>query len=324
MLEFSIAIILGFILLIWSADRFVLGAAATANNLGVAPIIIGMTIMGFGTSAPELLVAVIASINDNPGLAVGNAIGSNIANIALVLGVTSLVAPMVVDSNILRREFPVLIGVMLLSLAVLIDGELGRIDGLILLLSFIGVISWMVYSGLKNRTTQDPFQTELTEEIPKGLSTNKAMLFILIGLVVLIISSQMLVWGATGIAKAFGVSDLIIGLTIVAIGTSLPELAASITGALKGEHEIALGNIIGSNIFNTLAVLGLTGMITPYSLHEDVLQRDLPVMIGLAIALFAMAYGFKGPGRINRLEGAILTSSFIAYLVILYITAIAP
>ena len=323
MLEFSVAIIIGFVLLIWSADRFVLGAAATANNLGVAPIIIGMTIMGFGTSAPELLVAVIASVNGNPGIAVGNAIGSNIANIALVLGVTSIITPMVVDSNTLRREFPILIGVMLLSLVLLIDGELGRIDGLILLLGFVGVISWMIYSGLKTRSTQDPFQTELDGEIPRGLSTNKAILFIIIGLVVLIISSQMLVWGASGIAKAYGVSDLVIGLTIIAIGTSLPELAASISGALKGEHEIALGNIIGSNIFNTLAVLGLTGVIAPYPVHEDVLQRDLPVMIGLAIALFIIAYGFTGPGRINRLEGAILASSFIAYLVILYITAIA-
>lgn len=322
MLEFSAAIIFGFLILMWSADRFVIGAAATANNLGVAPIIIGMTIMGFGTSAPEILVATIASLNDNPGLAVGNALGSNIANIALVLGITAMITPMVVDSNTLRREFPVLLAVMLLSLALVIDGELARIDGLMLLLAFTLVIGWMILTGLKSRSKVDPLQAELGEEIPTGISTGKAVFFVIIGLVFLVLSSHILVWGATGVARAFGVSDLVIGLTIVAIGTSLPELAASISGALKGEHEIALGNIIGSNIFNTLAVLGLAGTIKPYILNDYVLQRDFPVMIGLTFILFIMAYGFRGPGKINRIEGAILASIFATYLVVLYFTAI--
>jgi cation:H+ antiporter len=306
----------------WSADKFVLGAAGTARNLGVAPIIIGMTIMGFGTSAPEILVAGIAAWNDNPGLAIGNAIGSNIANIALVLGIASLVAPMCVNSNTLRREFPILLFVMLLALALMIDGELSQLDGVILISTFTAVIIWMIRLGLQTRSKTDPLQTEFTDEIPTGLSTKAATLWIIIGLVVLVLSSHLLVWGAIGIAKSFGISDLVIGLTIVAIGTSLPELAASVMGALKGEHEIALGNIIGSNIFNTLAVLGLTGVIAPNQFMPEVLQRDFPVMIGLTVALFFMAYGFRGgPGRINRIEGGILTCSFVGYLLFIFLTA---
>jgi cation:H+ antiporter len=322
MLEFIIALIIGFILLVWSADRFVLGSAATARNLGVAPLVIGMTIMGFGTSAPEMLVATIASLENNPGLAIGNAVGSNIANIAMVLGITSLIAPMIVDSNTLRREFPIMFFVMILAYALMFDGELGRLDGIVLLTGLLAVIIWMVRMGLKSKDIIDPLQTELIDEVPSELPMKTAIFWIIIGLSVLIFSSYILVWGATGIARAFGVSDLIIGLTIVAIGTSLPELAASVMGALKGEHEIALGNIIGSNMFNILGVLGVAGLIQPSHFVPDVLLRDFPVMIGLTIALFIMAYGFRGPGRINRIEGAILFSTFAAYLAYLYFTAI--
>lgn len=320
MTQFWVALVVGFLLLMWSADRFVLGSAATARNLGIAPIIIGMTIMGFGTSAPEILVAGIASWNNNPGLAIGNAIGSNIANIALVLGVASLVAPMSVDSNVLRREFPVLIFVMLLALGLMFDGELSRLDGIILIVTFTGVICWMIRLGLQTRSKTDRLQTDLADEIPSGLSMKAAIFWIIVGLLVLIMSSYLLVWGATGIAKSFGISDLVIGLTIVAIGTSLPELAASVMGALKGEHEIALGNVIGSNIFNTLAVLGLAGVIRPSQFMPEVLLRDFPVMIGLSVVLFIMAYGFRGPGRINRLEGGILACAFGGYLFLIYVT----
>jgi len=320
MLQFWVALVSGLLLLVWSADRFVLGSAATARNLGIAPIIIGMTIMGFGTSAPEMLVAAIAAWNNNPGLAIGNAVGSNIANIALVLGVAAIVAPMSVDSNVLRREFPVLIFVILLAFGLMFDGELSRLDGIILLVTLGGVIFWMISLGLKTRTQTDRLQTELTDEIPSGLSMKAAIIWIIVGLIVLVLSSHMLVWGATGIAKSFGISDLVIGLTIVAIGTSLPELAASVAGALKGEHEIALGNVIGSNIFNTLAVLGLVGVIRPNEFVPDVLQRDFPVMIGLTALLFLMAYGFRGPGRINRVEGCILLGIFFAYLYYIFLS----
>ncbi len=319
MIEFWIALVAGFLLLMWSADRFVLGSAATARNLGIAPIIIGMTIMGFGTSTPELLVAGDAAWNNNPGLGIGNAIGSNIANIALVLGIASLVAPMSVDSNILRREFPVLIFVMLLALGLMFDGELSRLDGIILITAFTGVMCWMIRLGLQTRAETDRLQTDLTDEIPSDLTMKAAIFWIIVGLLVLVISSHLLVWGATGIAKSFGISDLVIGLTIVAIGTSLPELAASVSGALKGEHEIALGNIIGSNIFNTLAVLGLTGVIKPNQFMPEVLHRDFPVMIGVTVVLFFMAYGFRGPGRINRVEGGILVSAFGSYMFLIYL-----
>lgn len=324
MFAFWSAVIVGLLLLVWSADRFVLGSAAAARNLGIAPIIIGMTIMGFGTSAPEMLVAAIASLNNNPGLAIGNALGSNIANIALVLGVTALVTPMKVDSNTLRREFPILLAVIFLALGLMLDSNLGRLDGIILLITFVGVIFWLIHIGLKTRgaTDSDLLQSELIDEIPTGMPMNKAVIWIVIGLTVLTASSYMLVWGATGIAKSFGVSDLVIGLTIVAIGTSLPELAASVMGAIKGEHEIALGNVIGSNIFNMLAVLGLAGTIKPNNFMPEVLSRDFPVMILLTVALFAMAYGFRGPGRISRIEGGLLASAFGGYLLYIYLTAI--
>ncbi len=237
MLEFIIALIIGFILLVWSADRFVLGSAATARNLGVSPLIIGMTIMGFGTSAPEMLVATIASLDNNPGLAIGNALGSNIANIAMVLGITSLIAPMSVDSNTLRREFPIMFFVMLLAYALMFDGELGRLDGIVLLTGLVAVIIWMVRMGLKTQDISDPLQTELIDEVPSELPMKTAIFWIIVGLGILIFSSYILVWGATGIARAFGISDLIIGLTIIAIGTSLPELAASVMGALKASTK---------------------------------------------------------------------------------------
>ena len=315
-----IAVITGFVLLVWSADRFVFGAAATAQNLGISPLIIGMTIMGFGTSAPELVVSVIASLNGNAGLAIGNAIGSNIANIAMVLGTSALVAPLSVDSNLLRREFPILLLITFTVFAFMWGGKLTRIDGAIFLTCFIILILWMIYIGSQSRRT-DPMATEFDAEIPHAVAMRKALFWVTIGLIMLLLSSRLLVWGAVVIAKSLGVSDLFIGLTIVAIGTSLPEMAASIMGTLKGEHEIALGNVLGSNMFNLLAVLGVSGVIGPGEISPEVLERDFPVMIGFSIALFLMAYGFRGPGRINRIEGGILVLGFSGYLTLLYLTS---
>jgi cation:H+ antiporter len=315
-----LAIIGGFGVLVWSADRFVLGSAAAARNLGVAPLVIGITIMGFGTSAPEMLVAGLASWEGNPGLAIGNVFGSNIANIGLVLGTSALITPMQVNSDILRREFPILFAIMLLALVLMLDGDLNFLDGSILLLGMVIMIMWMVHLGLRSRAS-DPLQSEFDLEVPKQMSMNLAIFWIVLGLTLLVLSSRLLVWGAVGVATSFGISDLVIGLTIVAIGTSLPELAASVMGALKGEHEIALGNILGSNMFNLLAVLGLPGVIQPSVFEPAVLWRDFPVMIGLTIALFLMAYGFRGPGRINRIEGGILLLAFAGYLASLYFTA---
>jgi cation:H+ antiporter len=308
-----LAVIGGFALLVWSAERFVHGAAALARNLGVSPLVIGMTIMGFGTSAPEMLVSALAATGGNPAMGVGNALGSNIANIGLVLGATALVMPLAVDSRILRREYPVLFLVTLLAGGLLLDGELGVLDGIILLSAAAVLIGWMIWVGRHPRNT-DPLQIEFETEIPTGISTAYALAWTLIGLVILVLSAKLLVWGAVNIAHELGVSDLVIGLTIIAIGTSLPELAATMMSALKGEDDMAVGNVIGSNMLNSLAVLALPGLLHPSTLEPAVLQRDFPVVIAFTLALFFMAYGFKGPGRINRLEGAVLLAAFAGYM----------
>lgn len=328
LIDFS-AILAGFALLIWSADLFVDGASATARNLGVSPLVIGLTIVGFGTSAPEILVATLAAYGGNPGLAVGNAIGSNITNIALVLGATAVIVPLSVHSGILKREYPLLVIATLITIALLYtDNALDRIDGIIMCLSLLAIMSWIVHSALKQRRCDresidsDPLNCEFEHEIPLDMPMNKAIGLLIAGSVILLISSKLLVWGAINVATLFGVSDLIIGLTIVAIGTSLPELAASIASARKGEHDIALGNVIGSNIFNTLGVLGVAGLIQPSILDDGVLTRDLPIMTALTIMMFMMAFGRRNAGQITRIEGSILCLIFAAYGVILYFSAI--
>ena len=313
-------IIIGFGLLIWGAERFVHGAAAIANNFGVPPLIIGLTVVGIGTSAPEILISIIAAYQGNPALAVGNALGSNIANIALVLGTTAIVMPLIVKSETLRREYPIMFIVMLVSLLLVIDGHLGRIDGIILFAGLFAMIYWMIQTG--KRQKRDIMEKEFEDEIPH-ISTQKAILWFTIGLILLIVSSRGLVWGSVNIAKAAGISDLVIGLTIVAIGTSLPELAASIVSALKKEADLAIGNIIGSNMFNLLAVFGIPGLMSPHIIDPAILERDFPFMIGLSIALFIMAYGFKGEGRINRYEGSLLLAGYFSYMGVLYYTAVA-
>lgn len=315
------AILAGFLLLIWSADRFVIGASGIALNFGVSPLIIGLTIVGFGTSAPEMIVSGVAAYEGTPNIAVGNALGSNITNIALVLGITALVTPLIVHSKILKREYPIMFMIMLLAWALLWDGELNFIDGIILLCGMIALMGFITLMGIRERDKtglQDPLEEEFSEEIPKDMSTSMAFLWLFIGLLVLLISSRLLIWGAVNIAHAFNVSDLVIGLTIIAIGTSLPELAASITSALKGEHEIAIGNIIGSNMFNLLGVLGIPAIMTGAVLDPSVLNRDYPVMIALSVLLFIFAYGFKGEGRINRLEGGILLMCYFGYMIVIY------
>ncbi|MFU8836963.1 MAG: calcium/sodium antiporter [Thiohalomonadaceae bacterium] len=312
-----LAVISGFALLVWGADRFVIGASAMARNLGVSPLIIGLTIVGFGTSAPEMLVSAVAAWQGNPAMGVGNALGSNITNMALVLGLTAMIAPMAVSSVTLKREFPVLVLIMALALVLLFDLKLGLLDGLILLVGTLLLMAWMVWLGLRERNG-DPMESEFAEQIPTQMPMRKAVFWLLLGGVILLASSRILVWGAVNIAEWFGVSDLIIGLTIIAIGTSLPELAASIMSALKGEHDIAIGNVLGSNMFNLLAVLAMPGLIAPSLLSSEVLTRDFAVMAGLTLMLLVMSYGFRGPGRINRLEGGILLFAYLAYLGLLY------
>lgn len=309
----SIALILvGFALLIWSADRFVMGAAALARNMGVSPLLIGLTIVGFGTSAPEMLVSGMASLQGNAGLAIGNALGSNIANIGLILGITAIVVPLAVNSDVLRKEYPLLLFVSMASYVIVMDGNLGRMDGAILLSGLFISMFILVKIG-KRRQKSDVLAQEFTDEIPSDMSSGQSIMWFCIGLVVLLIGSRLLVTGAVDIARTFGVSDLVIGLTIVAVGTSLPELATSITSALKGEHELAVGNVIGSNLYNLLAVLAIPGLLSPGPVAQEILQRDMPVMLGLTLTLFLMGTGRGGKGSINRLAGAILLLVFVAY-----------
>jgi len=312
-----VAIIAGFIMLIWSADRFIVGAAATARNFDVPPLIIGLTIVGFGTSAPEMMVAGFASYGGSPALAIGNALGSNITNITLVLGVAALITPLNVHSRILKKELPLLLFATLLALTLMRDMSLSRFDGFILLSLLFLLMWWITRAGLRN-PSEDALTNEYIEELPDKMSTSHALFWLIAGLILLTISSKILVWGAVELAMEFGVSELIIGLTIIAIGTSLPELAASITGALKNEHDIAIGNVVGSNLFNTLGVLAIPALVSPARFQEDILYRDLPIVFVLTISLFVMAYGFRGEGRINRLEGGLLLGAFIAYQMLLF------
>lgn len=316
------AILAGFILLVWAADRFVIGASAIARNLGVAPIIIGLTIVGLGTSAPEMFVAGVAAWDGAPNLGVGNALGSNITNIGLIIGITALVVPLSVRSETLKREFPILFIIMLLAMVLVADGHLGRGDGIILLTGLVLMIYWLVSIGLRTRKS-DPIESEYAAEMPQQMSTLVASLWFTLGLVALLVSSRILVWGATNIAHDFGISDLVIGLTIVAIGTSLPELAASVMSALKQEPDIAIGNVLGSNMYNLLVVLAMPGLIQPSPLPDQVLSRDFPVMIGFSFLLFAFAYGFRKPGRVNRIEGSVLLAGFLVYQGVIFVMATA-
>ncbi len=307
-----LAVGFGLLLLAWSADRFVDGAALTARHFGLPPLVIGMVIVGFGTSAPEMLVSALAAGQGNPGLALGNAYGSNIANIGLILGLTALLSPIAVHSRVLRKELPLLVAVTLLAALQLLDGELTRLDGWGLLGLFAALMGWTLWQGL--RQGNDPLGSETEKELDaESMSRGRALFWLLVGLLLLIISSRLLVWGAVTIARDFGISDLIIGLTIVAVGTSLPELASSLAAARRGEHDIALGNVLGSNLFNTLAVVGIAATIKPMAVPAEVLWRDLPLMGGLTLSLFLFGYGFRGRGRISRPGGLVLLLVYLGY-----------
>ncbi|MEM7291955.1 MAG: calcium/sodium antiporter [Pseudomonadota bacterium] len=267
-----------------SAAVFIDGAADTAQALGVSPLIIGVTIVGFGTSAPEILISIFAALQGNPGLAVGNAIGSNIANIALILGATACLYTLFLSQHIVRRELPLLVLVQLLLIGLVYDADLSRVDGIILLLGLVAVMGRTVLQGIKASSSDEAIQTQ-----GSTVDTRRALIKLLLGLGVLLASSRALVWGAVDIASALGVSDLVIGLTVVAIGTSLPELAACIASARIRAFEIAIGNIIGSNVFNSLAVVGISGVIHPAALPPDVWARDLPIALGLAVLLLVLS-----------------------------------
>ena len=315
-----LAVLGGFALLIWSADRFVEGAAATAKHAGMPSLLIGMVIVGFGTSSPEMVVSAMAALDGNPELALGNALGSNIANIGLILGVTALIAPIAVHSKIVRRELPLLLMVSLLAGVILWDHAITRLESLLLLGGFFGLIGWTVFTGLRHR--EDALAAEIAIEMEaRTMPLARALFWLVVGMVLLVVSSRFLIWGAVTVAQALGISDFVIGLTIVALGTSLPELAASVIAARKGEHDIAIGNVVGSSMFNLLAVIGIAGMIAPMSsIAAEVLYRDWSTMFALFLALSIMAYGFRGEGHINRIEGFLLVTAYVAYTGYLLIT----
>ena len=319
MLLSFLAIAIGLSVLVWSAGKFVEGSAATAGYFGMPPLLIGMVVVGFGTSAPEMVVSALSATQGNPGLALGNAYGSNITNIALILGITALISPISVHSQVMRKELPILVAVTALAAWQVWDGELTFVDALVLLGVFLLLLAWSIRQGMTQKA--DALGGEIAEEMShRVMPLRNAVLWLIVGLLLLIVSSRILVWGAVELALGFGVSDLIIGLTIVAVGTSLPELASSVIAARKGEHDIALGNILGSNLFNTLAVVGIAGTISPMVVAPEVFYRDIAVMAALTLSLFILGYGFRGPGRINRLEGGLLLACFVSYTVYLIST----
>jgi cation:H+ antiporter len=308
----SLAILLGLVLLIWSADRFVDGASAVAQHFSMPPLLVGMLIVGFGTSAPELVVSVFAALDGSPALALGNAWGSNILNTSLILGVAAIILPIAVRSGILRKELPILMGATALTALLVWDGGLSRWDAWLLLTVFGVLIVWSIAAarGQGRDTLAVGMASGLSHS---AMAPSRALTWLALGLLVLVVSSRLLVWGAVAIAQTLGVSDAVIGLTVVAIGTSLPELASCIAAARKGEDDIALGNVLGSSLFNTLAVVGLAAAIAPMDIETALLTRDLPVMAGLTVLLFAMGWGFRGHGRINRLEGSLLVLAYFTY-----------
>ncbi|MBQ4849560.1 calcium/sodium antiporter [Pseudoalteromonas sp. MMG012] len=309
-----IILILGFAALVWSADRFVFGAAALARNFGVPTLIVGLTVVAMGSSAPEMMVAGQAALANKTDTAVGNAIGSNIANILLVLGITALLRPLSVSSGILKREMPLLVIVSLAAWFIISDNYFSLIEGSLLLVGFVLFLLTLIIITKQKGNQNDPLVNEACDEVPENVPTKKAVFWLVVGMVLLPVSSHYLVGSAVDIAKFFGMSDLLIGLTIIAIGTSLPELAACIAGVLKKEDDLALGNIIGSNIFNILAVLSIAGILNPASLDLNIAQRDIYIMLAATAALILMSLSFTGSRQINRIEGGLLLAAFISYM----------
>lgn len=320
-----VAVVLGLAVLVWSADKFVDGAVGVARFFGMSTLLIGMVIVGFGTSAPEMVVSALSAMENAPELALGNAYGSNIANIALILGVTALISPVIVKRDALKRDLPILIGVTAVAIIQAADGSISRLDGIVLLLLFAGIMGFNIWSELRAKKKASALEKEAEDGDESGkASLPKSVAWLLLGLTLLVLSSRCLVWGAVEIAQALGVSDLLIGLTIVAVGTSLPELASSIAAARKGENDLAFGNIVGSNLFNTLTVVGIASTISPMrTVNPLVFSRDLPVVAVLTVLLLLFGLPVRKKrldanglriGRINRLEGTTFLAIYVGYI----------
>jgi len=324
MVLFIAGILIGFMLLAWSADKFVEGASAVAKHLGMPTLLIGIIIVGFGTSAPEMVVSAMAALESNPSIALGNAIGSNTVNIGLILALTAIISPIKVHSRIVRKEFPILLAIVLLFGVMLLNLHLSLAEGFLLLVCFFILVVWSIYTAKHTRDTV--LREEIKEEISVRLSLKKAIFWVIFGLILLVLSSRLVVWGSIGVATLFGISDLIIGLTIIALGTSLPELAASIAAARKNEHDLALGNIIGSNMFNILAVVGIAVIIDPVpAVSSEIFYRDWTVMTLVTVLLLGMIYAPKGQeGLLSRTNGVVLLLVYTAYTIGLGWMALNP
>ena len=315
MIFYSGAIIVGLVLLAWSSDRFVDGATGVARELGISPLVIGLTIVAFSTSAPEMLVSALSAWQGNNGIAIGNAVGSNIANMTLVLGASALIMPLTVGPQTLHRETPFLLLGMTFALVILLwDDVLSRVDGVLLMTAMV-LVMWLTIYLARRQVGNEQALIDTSDLSPEQGTSKKRLWLLVSGLLVLLASAKILVWGAVGIAQTFGISDLVIGLTVVAVGTSLPELAASIAAIKKGEHDIAVGNVIGSSLFNILAVLGIVGLVGPNAFDSAVVIRDYPLMIGLVIVFYLITR--RAPKHqsfiIQRWVGGALLALFIAY-----------
>ena len=315
-----LATLVGLAALAWSAEKFVMGAAAVARYLGMAPLLIGMLVIGFGTSAPELVVSAFAAADGAPEIALGNAFGSNIANIGLILGATAILLPVIVRRGVLRKELPLLAAVTGVVWLLMADGQITRVDAGVLMVLLVVLIAWSITQAAPHADDALGQDAEAETE-QRSLTRQAAWTWLGVGLVLLVVSSRVLVWGATEIATALGWSDLVIGLTVVAIGTSAPELASALAAARKGENDLALGNVIGSNLFNTLGVVGLAGLISPAIVSDELLQRDLPVVMGMTLLLLVFGYRWRRDGRINRVEGVVLVLLWAGYTTYLIVGA---
>lgn len=312
MLIFIVALLVGFVLLMWSAEKFVSHALHLDQHFNISKLVIGMVVLGFGTSSPELLVSGLSALQGNPGLAIGNALGSNTTNILLILGVTLCIIPLYIDKRIVGRDFILLIGSTALFTILILNKQLNQLDGVLLIIALLLVLYLLAKFELREHIREE---THLTAT-DKSLAD--VMIGIALGLVILLISSKLVVWSAISIAEQIGISDLIIGLTIVALGTSLPELATCISSALKKHSELALGNIIGSNIFNTLGVTGIACLISDYSIPRVFYIRDFPIMIGASAVLFFLALLFLRTKNIPRGFGIIFITAYLFYMFFIY------
>lgn len=321
MIYYSAALLIGFLVLFKSADQFVIGSVATARNFNISPMFIGLTIVALGTSAPEIFVSAISSLQGQPGLAIGNAIGSNIANVGMVLGITAVMVPLKFRADIVRNDMPILVFVTMCAMAVLVDGHLGIWDGLLLLLGLVAFLSRLAVEHRKSTNMELAAEIQELSEIP-DMSNSRALTTFALALIFLLLSSELLVWAVVNIATTLGVSELIIGLTIIAVGTSLPELVVSMTSVLKDQTDIAIGNIVGSNIFNILAVLSIPCILAPTPISAEILVRDFGVMFILTMLLVAFAFQIKGEASISRPKGLLMVTIWVSYLILLYTTTI--